>query len=110
MTIAASTSQTTKPAWRGFHHVALVTSDLDATIAFYRDVLGMEIAAVFPATDRNRRHCFIKPGATEAWGLHIFERADAKIFPFPEEMQRFVFIPGALQHIAFALPSLAEIV
>jgi catechol 2,3-dioxygenase-like lactoylglutathione lyase family enzyme len=108
MTTAAPTPQTSKPPWRGFHHIALVTPDLDATIAFYANVLGMEIAAVFPATDRNGRHCFIKPGATEAWGLHVFERADAQVFPFPEEMQRFVFIPGALQHIAFALPSLAD--
>jgi catechol 2,3-dioxygenase-like lactoylglutathione lyase family enzyme len=105
---ATPTPSTTIPPWRGFHHIALVTPDLDATIAFYGDVLGMEIAAVFPATDRNGRHCFIKPGATESWGLHVFERADAQIFQFPEEMQRFVFLPGALQHIAFALPSLAD--
>jgi len=24
-----------KTNWRGFHHIALVTADLDATIAFY---------------------------------------------------------------------------
>src|SRR5262249_9904593 len=99
---------TTKPSWRGFHHIALVTAELHATIAFYSDVLGMEGTTIFPATDRNGRHCFIKPGATEAWGLHVFERADAEIFQFPDQMQRFVFIPGALQHIAFALPGLAE--
>jgi len=95
------------PPWRGFHHIALVTPDLDATIAFYTEVLGMEIAALFPASDRNGRHCFIKPGATEAWGLHVFEQADAQIFAYPAGMQRFTFIPGALQHIAFALPDLA---
>jgi catechol 2,3-dioxygenase-like lactoylglutathione lyase family enzyme len=100
-------STTNAPPWRGFHHIALVTPDLDATIAFYTEVLGMQLVKLFPATDGNGRHCFIKPGTTEAWGLHMFERADAQIFQYPEGMQRFEFISGALQHIAFALPDLA---
>jgi catechol 2,3-dioxygenase-like lactoylglutathione lyase family enzyme len=107
MTEKADTASTIAPPWRGFHHIALATPDLDATIAFYTEVLGMEITMLFPATDRNGRHCFIKPGTSEAWGLHVFEQADAQIFPYPEGMQRFAFIPGALQHIAFALPDLA---
>jgi hypothetical protein len=37
-------------------------------------------------------------------GLHVFETAEAQIFPYPDSSQRFVFIPGVLQHIAFALP------
>jgi catechol 2,3-dioxygenase-like lactoylglutathione lyase family enzyme len=108
MTVQASTTSTITPPWRGFHHIALVTADLDATIAFYTEILGMQLAKLFPATDRNGRHCFIKPGATDSWGLHIFERADAQIFQYPEGMQRIEFIPGALQHIAFALPDLAS--
>jgi hypothetical protein len=31
------------PPWRGFHHVALVTPDLDATIRFYGGVVGMRV-------------------------------------------------------------------
>ena len=108
MTAIDPTTHTTTPPWRGFHHVALVTPDLDATITFYTEILGMHIATVFPATDRNGRHCFIKPGETEAWGLHMFEQPDAQLFPYPAGMQRFVFVPGALQHIAFALPSRAD--
>lgn len=99
---------TTAPAWRGFHHIAVVTPDLDATIAFYRDVLGMPISDIVPATQWSGRHCFIKPGLTEAWGLHVFEQADAQLFPYPEGMPRGIFVPGALQHIAFALPGEAE--
>lgn len=89
------------PAWRGFHHLALATRDLDATIRFYRDVLGMQIGEIMA---REQRHCFIKPGDTDAWGLHFFETPDAQVFPYPGLMARFAFIPGALQHIAFALP------
>jgi catechol 2,3-dioxygenase-like lactoylglutathione lyase family enzyme len=65
------------PLWRGFHHVALVTPDLDATIRFYGDVLGMRVGEVVSATERQGRHCFIKPCDTvETWGLHFFERPD----------------------------------
>jgi|GEM_PF-2073485 Lactoylglutathione lyase and related lyases len=32
--------------WAGFHHVALVTSDLNATIQFYKDVPGMHISPI----------------------------------------------------------------
>ncbi|MGQ0604551.1 MAG: VOC family protein [Anaerolineales bacterium] len=96
---------TTTLPWRGFHHLALVTPDLTATIEFYTMVLGMSLIAEHPATDRNGRHCFIRPGETEAWGLHFFEQPEAQLFPYPEGLQRFVFVQGALQHIAFALPN-----
>jgi catechol 2,3-dioxygenase-like lactoylglutathione lyase family enzyme len=93
------------PLWRGFHHVALVTPDLDATIRFYGDVLGMRVGEVISATERQGRHCFIKPGDTvETWGLHFFERPDAEVFAYPETFERYAFVPGALQHVAFALP------
>jgi catechol 2,3-dioxygenase-like lactoylglutathione lyase family enzyme len=32
--------------WGGIHHIALVTPDLDATRAFYADVLGMQVGEV----------------------------------------------------------------
>ena len=31
------------PAWQGFHHIALVTADFDATLRFYGDVLDMDV-------------------------------------------------------------------
>lgn len=92
------------PAWRGFHHVALMTPDLDATIRFYGDLLGMQVGPILPGAGDQGRHCFIRPGNTEAWGLHFFEHPDAQIFSYPENFPRFAVLPGALQHIAFALP------
>jgi len=107
-----------KTNWRGFHHIALVTADLDATIAFYEQVLGMRAGPVYPATARRGRHCFIKPGDTDAWGLHFFEYAGAQIPSSAEAIRQlaenreaaalYQFVPGALQHIAFALPSEEE--
>lgn len=101
--------------WSGFHHVALVTADLDATIRYYEDVLGMQAGTVYPATSMRGRHCFVKPGATDSWGIHFFEFDGAQIFQSGDSLKRlaenresaelFRFLPGALQHIAFALAS-----
>ncbi|GIO29439.1 MULTISPECIES: VOC family protein [Paenibacillus] len=104
--------------WLGFHHIALVTPDLDATIRFYEDVLGMKAGNIYPAMKQRGRHCFIKPGDTDAWGLHFFEYPDAEITSSADAIRRLMddpgsadlyrFVPGALQHIAFALASEQE--
>lgn len=101
------------PAWRGFHHIALVTPDLDATIQFYRDVLGMQISEIYESgIGVQGRHCFIKPGSGETWGLHVFEHPDPTLSQLLEKSRRMIVetnwrpgtFEGILQHIAFALP------
>ena len=39
------TSDSSVP-WRGFHHIALVTPELEATVAFYTGVLGMQAGRI----------------------------------------------------------------
>lgn len=66
------------PPWRGFHHVALVARDLDATISFYRDVLGMEVVFIAPAGELHGRHGAVRPGGeSDRTGLHFFEYLQA---------------------------------
>ena len=60
--MAADSANLALPPWRGLHHVALVTRDLDATMRLYAEVLGMEIMVVAPAGERHGRHCSIQPG------------------------------------------------
>lgn len=95
------------PSWQGVHHVALLTRDIDATITFYRDVLGMKIGAILTTGTMEARHCFITPGQG-SYGLHFFEYAEAQIYGYPDGLHRAPFIPGAMQHIAFALPGEEE--
>lgn len=90
------------PPWQGFHHIALVTPDLDATIAFYRDVLGMKVLFTAPPTNINGRHAAILPGEGHL-GLHFFEEPEAKLFN-PPDLKTMYWLPGALHHISFALP------
>lgn len=98
--------------WCGFHHIALVTRDLDATMRFYRDVLSMEIIFTAPAGDLHGRHCAFRPGGgLDRLGLHFFEYPGAPLFD-PEErpLVSAVFDPGAtfLSHISLALPDEAS--
>ena len=58
----------------------MVTRDLDETVHFYRDRLGMQAGEVVDRTAQGAvsRHCFIKLGEAETWGLHFFESPDAE--------------------------------
>lgn len=70
--MAAESDTLASPPWRGFHHVALVTRDLDATMRFYDQVLGMEVGSIAPATELHGRHCAIRPGSQpDRLGLHF---------------------------------------
>ncbi|QBD81115.1 VOC family protein [Ktedonosporobacter rubrisoli] len=86
--------------WRGIHHIALATADLDATIHFYQDVLGMHVRAIAPDTGRGR-HCLIlvKPADDTVWGFHFFERALEKTMLGPSDIHPHSLIP----HVALRL-------
>lgn len=63
--------------YRGVHHLALVTNDLDRTIRFYRDLLGMPLVATTRAG--NHRHYFFDAGGGSA--LAFFEWPGAELPP-----------------------------
>jgi catechol 2,3-dioxygenase-like lactoylglutathione lyase family enzyme len=55
MTEQTANASSFVPPWSGFHQTALMTRDLDATMRFYRDVLGMEIIFMAPAGELHGR-------------------------------------------------------
>src|SRR5689334_3993998 len=90
--------------WRGIHHVALRTADLDATIQFYKEGLGMPVSDIAPSEEGRGRHCIVmvKPGDSETWGLHFFER------PGQVQADAGAARQETLLHIAFRLPDEAS--
>jgi catechol 2,3-dioxygenase-like lactoylglutathione lyase family enzyme len=92
-------------SWRGFHHLAVITPDLDATIRFYRDVVGMEIAWVGPAEPPHGRDCVVTVGGDAGTYIHFFEQIGAQVRSIdPENLLAFSPTASGIHHIAFALP------
>ena len=89
-----------QPYWRGVHHLALVTTDMDATVRFYHQVLGARLVTTI-ATDSFRHYFFeIAPTNTVAF----FEYRDTAVETFAKPAG--VPYPKASQfdHLSLALP------
>ena len=89
--------------WSGVHHLALYTRDLDATFAFYRDVLGMAVGDI--AASPRGRHGFVhlEPEATGRPGLHFWENPDLE-HDVDANRRRFDSGTGVMAHVALYLP------
>ncbi len=88
------------PRWRGVNHLALVTTDMDATVRFYHGVLGARLVAHLG--NDSFRHYFFEfgPGSTVAF----FEYRDIELEPFAKPAG--IPDPRAVQfdHLSFNLP------
>lgn len=102
----ASVSKQYTPQWSGFHHIALVTPDLDATVQFYTEVLGMKLSFTAPASEMHGRHAGLMADKQMPGFLHFFEYADAQIVS-PPDMKTMHWLPGALHHISIIVPDQA---
>lgn len=88
------------PAWSGINHLALVTTDMDATVRFYHGVLGARLVATIGTPDF--RHYFFEFGSECT--VAFFEYADA-------DLDRFTKIAGVpdprapqFDHLSLNLP------
>jgi catechol 2,3-dioxygenase-like lactoylglutathione lyase family enzyme len=86
--------------WRGVHHLALVTSDMDATVRFYHGVLGARLVMTI-GTPQFRHYFFqLDEGNTLAFFQYLHEHLDAFAkpagIPYPPASQ--------FDHLSLALP------
>ena len=95
-----STPQPVTPRWRGINHLALVTTDMEATVRFYHGTLGARLVATIGTP--SFRHYFFEfgPECTVAF----FEYADSQLQPFATPAG--VPDPRKIQfdHLSFNLP------
>ena len=64
-----------KSPFINLHHVALVTDDMERTVAFYRDILGSEIAMAHRTGDEEVRHYFITVAPNTVFAFFEFDDA-----------------------------------
>lgn len=91
-----------KAPFAALHHVALVTSDMQKTVAFYQGVLGAQVAMShrLPAGD-GRRHYFITVAPNTVFAF--FETPEAELPAYLPPIQAKT--GRALDHIAFFVES-----
>ncbi|MGH9302435.1 MAG: VOC family protein [Acidimicrobiales bacterium] len=96
--------------WAGVNHMAMVTPDMDATVAFYHDVLGMELVATLGHGDQREpypyRHYFFRIGDGQTVAFFEWPGVDTGA-PKPAG------VPGSgskFDHVSFNLGSIAELV
>ncbi|CAA9477173.1 MAG: Glyoxalase family protein [uncultured Solirubrobacteraceae bacterium] len=86
---------------RGLHHVTAISSDLERTIAFYRDVLGLGIVHDGPSDDDSQtRHVWFGAADGGAGTLVSF-------MEYPDLPPAVVGV-GATHHFALIIESAAE--
>jgi catechol 2,3-dioxygenase-like lactoylglutathione lyase family enzyme len=75
---ASQKLETTAPHWHGINHLALITTDMDATVRFYNGVLGARLVATI--SNSEFRHYFFEFGAQCT--VAFFDYVDSAIEPF----------------------------
>ena len=88
----------------GSHHLALYTHDLDATLRFYSEVLGLEASGV--ADSPRGRHAFVylEPKDSGRHGLHFSEDVERDPPDVECHLASFTSGPGSLAHLALYHP------
>ncbi|HXW35880.1 MAG TPA: VOC family protein [Acidimicrobiales bacterium] len=88
------------PHWRGINHLALITTDMDATVRFYHGVLGARLVAHLG--NEHFRHYFFEFGVENT--VAFFEYRNVELEPYAKPAG--VPDPRAIQfdHLSFNLP------
>lgn len=89
------------------HHVAVVTNDMTKTVAFYRDILGSEIALAHRLNREDApRHYFITMAPNCVFAFFEFPEAE-----MPEFREATVRKSGrSLDHVCFFVPTNDDLV
>jgi catechol 2,3-dioxygenase-like lactoylglutathione lyase family enzyme len=85
----------------GLHHITLISSDLERSIAFYRDVLGLGIVRDTPSDD--------DPGTRHVW-FGALDGTPGMLVSFMEypELTKGVVGVGSTHHFALIVDSAEE--
>jgi catechol 2,3-dioxygenase-like lactoylglutathione lyase family enzyme len=75
------TASAEQPYWRGINHLALITSDMDATVRFYHGVLGARLVATIG--NDSFRHYFFDVGPQNTIAFFEYRGKGVKRFAKP---------------------------
>ena len=86
---------------RGLHHLTLISADLERTVAFYRDLLGLAIVHDGPSDD--------DPGSRHVW-FGSLDASPGMLVSFMEypELNKGIVGVGSTHHFALTVESAEE--
>jgi catechol 2,3-dioxygenase-like lactoylglutathione lyase family enzyme len=93
-------SMSEQPRWRGINHLALVTTDMDATVRFYHGVLGARLVANLG--NNSFRHYFFEIGPQNT--IAFFEYRQVELEPFAKPAGVPDRRAVQFDHVSFNLP------
>jgi methylmalonyl-CoA epimerase len=83
------------------HHVAVVVRDIEASLGFYRDILGLELATILPIPSDRVTIAFLPVGESK---IELVAPTDDTT-----GVARFLEAKGeGFHHVCFEVPDLAE--
>ena len=83
----------------GINHLALTCSDMDRTIAFYRDVLGMPLVKTIELPNGHGKHYFFDVGGGDC--IAFFEFPNGPKAVDQKALNKMAATPGMMNHVAF---------
>jgi catechol 2,3-dioxygenase-like lactoylglutathione lyase family enzyme len=89
-----------RPAWMGINHLALVTTDMDATVRFWHQVLGAEVMATIATP--TFRHYFFRIGDYQT--IAFFQYLDAELQTFAKPAGIPYEHASQFDHLSLGLP------
>jgi len=92
------------PRFTGIHHLAMVTGDMEGTVRFWRDLLGMRLAVALGKP--GYRHYFFEVSPKDF--IAFFEWSGAEPVP-PKDHGYPVSGPVAFDHVSFGVESREEL-
>lgn len=83
----------------GINHLALVCEDMDVTVDFYTNILGMKLTKTLNLPSGRGKHFFFDCGNGDALAFFWFPNGPAPVDK--REYARITAIPGTMNHVAF---------
>ena len=83
----------------GINHLALVCEDMDVTVKFYTEVLGMKLTKTINLPDNQGKHFFFDAGGGDALAFFWFPEGPEKVDE--RQLRKISATPGTMNHVAF---------
>ncbi|MCB1692205.1 MAG: VOC family protein [Pseudomonadales bacterium] len=83
----------------GINHLALVCEDMDVTVDFYTNVLGMKLTKTLDLPGGKGKHFFFDCGNGDSLAFFWFPNGPGKVSE--KELRKISATPGVMNHVAF---------